>query len=552
MKKQEQIKNDIDSIDIVNIFKKGKMIIAASVIVTVAATYFTTKVFVKPVYEASTKILVREERLNPKHDFPSYEAGRQFVNSQAVIMKSRPVIVRALGKIDFTNESLSKIDPSTFKNDTLSKSIDLMSLDTTNILELRVEQQDPLFASMLANAIAETYIDDRVKLKTKTIERIIASLEKEIKSAKKDFADAENKVNEISIKENMILLSGSNMILDLQKYANVDMQLISANADLEALNTKLNELKKLVKSTDSEKLDLNFLVNSNVLQNLKSQIRIAELKLDVLMGQYSINHPEVIVAQAANNRMKVDLTQETKRVVNAEIEFLEIEKKSFLGKRDVLLKANDKQNDRMSKLIQNQPKLAWLNRDIEMKRAIYSDLMGNLQDLKVLQQRTLLLHDAEIIEFAGVPDSPIKPNLLKNLLLSGLVGLTIGFGMALAFSISFGEEVKAEQDSPQVTERRSSPRTETYNKVMCTVVGEKREYDCWGKNIGRSGMKIITNKKLQRNNILKFEIHCNKMKPIVGNGIVVWSSPVSVGGISEYAAGVKFYDLELDINNDIA
>ena len=552
MRNQNPIKNDIDSIDIINIVKRGSLVIIMSIIVTVTVAFFATKVFIKPIYEARTKMLIKEEKLNPKEDFPTYKAELQFAHSQAVIITSKSVITRALEKIDFSDVALNGIDRQSFEKIDLKSSINLRLLDNTNIFDIKVEQENPLFAAMLANALAEIYIEDRVKLRSKTVERIISSLEKEIEAAEKDFTDIEKELDEMTIKEGMIMLPGSDIALDLKKYADIDHHLTYVNADIEMLDTKLIEIKKRIEETDHENVNFKFIFNIPVINDLKSQIRMAELRLDVLMGQFNVNHPEVIVAQAAIDKLKIDLSQESNMIAKAEIEFLKIERASLIGKKNILLETQGNQTQRLTKVLRIQPKLARFNRDIAMKRKIYSDLTEKLQALKILKLRTSMLPDAEIIEFADVPDSPIKPNLLKNLLLGGLVGLIIGFGMALALSISSGEEVKAEQDSPQVTERRSSPRTETYNKVMCTVVGEKREYDCWGKNIGRSGMKIITNKKLQRNNILKFEIHCNKMKPIVGNGIVVWSSPVSVGGISEYAAGVKFYDLELDINNDIA
>lgn len=185
MKNSNLIQNDIDSIDILNVIRRGKLIIASSIIITLAAAFFATKVFVKPIYEVSTKILVREEKLNPKDEFPSYETGWQFANSQAEIIKSRSVIDKALQKIDFSKEEFKGLDPNSLNKSMLQKKISLTLLEGTNVLELQVQQPNPLFASMLANAIAETYIENRVKLKSETVERIISALEKRSKRQKR-------------------------------------------------------------------------------------------------------------------------------------------------------------------------------------------------------------------------------------------------------------------------------------------------------------------------------------------------------------------------------
>jgi len=364
MKNKNSNKPDIDSIDILNVFRKGKLIIALSIVATLTVTFFATILFVKPVYEATTKILVREEKLNPKDDFPSYEAGFQFAFSQAEIMKSRPIINNALKKIDLTEERFAGVDSNSLKMSELQESIELRLINSTNVLELRVEQRHPLFASKLANAIGEVYIEDRTNAKSKTVQRTIASLEKEIDEAKIDFITVEDELNKIADQENMIMLSGSDIVLDLQKYANVDMHLTSVNADIEMLDTKIALMKDWVAKDDAENLDFKFLAVSNIMQNLKAQISLAELKRDVLMGEFSVNHPDVQAAQAAIYKLKMDFSRERTNIIKAEVRSLETEKKSLIGKKGAFLKTHEIQGNRLNKMIQNQPKLARLNHDV--------------------------------------------------------------------------------------------------------------------------------------------------------------------------------------------
>ena len=144
MKNKNYDKTDIDSIDILDIIKRGKLLIASSILITLAATFFATIVLIKPVYEASTKILVREEKLNPKDDFPSYETGLQFAHSQAEIMKSKLVLSKALKNIELSEEASNGVDDKSLEMDALQESITLRLIDSTNILELKVEQEHPL------------------------------------------------------------------------------------------------------------------------------------------------------------------------------------------------------------------------------------------------------------------------------------------------------------------------------------------------------------------------------------------------------------------------
>ncbi len=548
MRNQNPKRTDIDSIDILNVFMNGKSIIIMSILVTVVAAFLVTIFFIEPRYEASTKILLREEKLNAKDNFPSYETGGQFANSQAQIISSKPIIKKALKRIDFSKSAFSDLSKEELKVKRLQEAVNVRLIENTNVLKLKVEYSNPMFASALANALSQSYIENRAKLKSENIERSIASLEREIEFAKEDFIEVENKLSEIAGKEKLIMLSGSEIILNLKKYADFDIRLASANADLETIETELKLIKQQAENRGTSNRNFKFLSDNTALNELKSQIRLAELKLDELMSEFSVNHPEVVAVTAAINKLEAYFISERESIIKAEIKHLQMKKMALLNKRNSLLKVHKQQADRMNEVLQNQPKLAQLNRDIKMKRAIYSDLLGKLQDLKVLKQRTGMSPDAEIIEFADVPEDPTKPNLMVNLLLAALLGLTVGFALALIYSVSSSDKLKPEQDFGQDIERRSSQRIKASNSVTYTVVGENTEIVSQAKDVSRSGMKIISTEKLEPDNILEFAIQRDKMKPIAGNGVVVWTSPVSSAkGDTKYASGIKFYDLELDI-----
>ena len=179
-----------------------------------------------------------------------------------------------------------------------------------------------------------------------------------------------------------------------------------------------------------------------------------------------------------------------------------------------------------------------------------NNLLQQQGELKVYSKRIQASPDIVVLESAQTPEKPISPNLLVNLFLGALCGLTIGSAVAIMLPVSEKKNVVSlEKGYDQFTEKRSSPRSKTSNKITYTVIGEKdKQYTCWSKDIGRSGMKIISEEALKKNSILKFKIHRDNVKPIKGNGVIVWSSPVSEKiKDAGYVAGVKFYDVELDV-----
>ncbi len=555
MNNQNQNKADLDSIDVLRIFSQRRWMILFCLLVSIIGTYITTAFFIAPRYCAVSKVLVQKEKLNPENVLPSYEHDNIFIKNQAEIMASKPIIKSALISLQKTGVYENKEDFSYEDIESIQKNIAIDVLRNTSVIEMKLELEDKDLVAPLANAITAAYIESQNRNKKQIVQDALNALEKEVKNAKKQLETAEQLSEEYLVDNGIGLLPESEIVLSLRQFANFDLEVAKAVSELESVNTKLAELNKAIEKEGADELALPFLVNNPVIKGLKEKLRLVELVVADLLTNYTMDHPEVISKQMAIEQLKADLAEERRKIIKAEIESIEIERQRLQSKIEVLANEKEIQASNLKKVLSTQPKSARLLSFVKAKRKMVNDLLRQQGELKIYSQRIQVTPDIVVLEPAETPEKPISPSLFINLFLGALCGLTIGSAIAIMLPVCEKEEnIYGQKKYEHITEKRSSPRFKTSNKITYTVIGEKdKQYTCWSKDIGRSGMKVISEEALKKDSILEFKIHRGKVKPIKGNGVVVWSSPVSEKAKgSGYVAGVKFYDVELDIKENQA
>jgi len=96
-----------------------------------------------------------------------------------------------------------------------------------------------------------------------------------------------------------------------------------------------------------------------------------------------------------------------------------------------------------------QVALARLQRQVEVAQGIYSDLLKRSQEVEV--SRNTALGNADVIKLASVPDAPVRPNVLLNLVLGVLLGLGLGIGAA-ALREQLDDGVRTEDEAARLAD----------------------------------------------------------------------------------------------------
>lgn len=115
--------------------------------------------YLDPVYEASTTLIVGKKASENGHQQEVLEysvllANRQLVKTYVAIAKSRTVMENVLEELNL---------PLTIKD--FNKKVSVDSVKDTEILEIKVEDKDPVLAAKIANSLSASFSSKIIEIK---------------------------------------------------------------------------------------------------------------------------------------------------------------------------------------------------------------------------------------------------------------------------------------------------------------------------------------------------------------------------------------------------
>ncbi|MFZ5533962.1 MAG: polysaccharide biosynthesis tyrosine autokinase [Pseudomonadota bacterium] len=194
---------------------------------------------------------------------------------------------------------------------------------------------------------------------------------------------------------------------------------------------------------------LNAIARTYLRQNVERRSAQAEESLRFLDEQLPKLKSELESAEEAFNAFRkknesLDLSVETQgllqRIVEVETEISNLQLKrtqmgqSFASQHPTmigignqigeLMSVKRELESRASNLPDTQQEILRLQREVEVKNALYTGLLNKAQELRIVRAGTL--GNVRIIDEAAVPEEPIKPRKKMIVLLSLLLGLFMG------------------------------------------------------------------------------------------------------------------------------
>lgn len=173
----------------------------------------------------------------------------------------------------------------------------------------------------------------------------------------------------------------------------LEKQLPTLKDQLDAATTALNEYR-----TRKGSVDLN-LEMQNILKNsveLKTQTTILQQKRDELRQRFTESHPHIIAIDKQIARLQGQSTTQDKKIET---------------------------------LPETQQAILKLARDVKVSTELYTTLLNNAQTLRIAKAGTI--GNVRIIDYAILPDEPIKPRKVLIMGIALTLGLILGIVAAL-------------------------------------------------------------------------------------------------------------------------
>ncbi|MEJ2724250.1 MAG: polysaccharide biosynthesis tyrosine autokinase [Deltaproteobacteria bacterium] len=319
--------------------------------------------------------------------------------------------------------------------DELQSKVEVTRQEHTNILQVKVEDGNPLFAQRLANILAETYKEMHARNQMKRTTEAIKYIEDQLQSVRRKLTEAEEEFNQFS-QDNQLLaidLQSENHLARNQQLQDRIQGLQEAKIDIQRL---IDRLDRFIGSPGSSGQSFYSTKADTQYQSVNNRLVELQLRRDSLLEEFTPQHPEVIAINrkiSENARKMKLLLQMQARVV---------QKQEGDAKRE-LVDLDSKANALM------ETKLEYDR--LKRKVNLYHDMTALLErkHQEALIKKAEKPEEVTIVKPALMPSQPINPPKTTK---TGAMGIVIGLvlGMVAAFVVeTFDTSLGAIEDVEQ-------------------------------------------------------------------------------------------------------
>ena len=279
---------------------------------------------------------------------------------------------------------------------------------------------DPVLAAQLANAHAEAFVQQGIKLRGQANQDARKFLESKLGELKERVEKSEGALNVFRRGKGIISLNDKeNIVVD--RLADLNRRLTEAEVDRIGLESQA----QLIARRDYDSLPA--VINNPLIQTLKGQLVNLEGQYANLAAQFKSGYPPVaqLKAQIDETRQRLD------RQIKGVVEGINSAYFAARAKERTLSSEMKKQKTMALELKDAGVHYAILEREADTNRKLYDAVLERMREIGVTAE--IPNSNRSILDIAEVPRWPTSPRKKIALLFAGLIGLIGGLGLALVF-----------------------------------------------------------------------------------------------------------------------
>ncbi len=405
--------------DYIRILKRRKWMVISFLFITVTSVTVVSFMQQK-IYRATATVIVDAESPDilsvkdvVKLGEANYFAYRDYLETQQEIIRSKRTAHYVIKNLNLIRKEEFRKSKDPIK--TLLEKLRVELIRDTRIIAIHVEDKDPNQARVIANEFAGVYANSNIALRTRMSRQAENWLKEEVDEQKRKVNEAELRLQEYKESNNIVSIENQkNMINDMiSKFSTgyIDAQKKRIHAE-----TTYNAFIDDSGSINMKKISALSSQNKS-LQQLKDEY----LKQEALMVEYrriyKHKHPKMIkLVENINyikDRMKDEIITDYRNLLKEENEFkaaLETQKKRALDLERIIIKYNA------------------LKRELDTNERMLQIVLNRLKETAISGQ--IQTNNVRVQDLADTPKNPVKPKKKLNVIMSFMVGLAGGIGLA--------------------------------------------------------------------------------------------------------------------------
>jgi len=454
--------NDIDFQSLLLLLWRKRWVLMGIVLIGLSLAYFVTTIL-KPQYSARSLLLIEArapakslEHLQSLIGSPQVDTS--LIMSELEVLRSRTLARKVVERLDLMNDpefnprfratmpaSDSQADQaSAFKNlslyreelenlppDVIEQDIEAVvsrflsglrvrSIPGSYAIQVEYKSNNPKKTALIANAVLDVYIEQRLEQKFKATKKITDWLDRRLKDLRRQARMAEIATEQYKRKHN--LLQGSRTVMSAEQLSQLNSQLVQARAKKAEAEARLSQVEELIENP--EQIETSYeIINSRHIQSLKMEQVKQEGRLSEALSRYGEKHPEVLKIKAELAELRKNIQTEMQRVTQSvanEVRLAEARVRALEEGLQEVAGQRMEDNEAMIRLRE-------LEREAESTRLIFDTFLQTYK--RSNEQEELQEPEAKVISYAVVPRAPSFPN--KPLIMALGMALSLLFGVGL-------------------------------------------------------------------------------------------------------------------------
>jgi polysaccharide biosynthesis transport protein len=290
------------------------------------------------------------------------------------------------------------------------------------IVSVRYTMENPEKAALIANALAEQYVLDRLEVSFDEARRVSEWLGDRLEGLRRDVVNAETAVEEYRSANNLRRKGEQSVTLADQQMSELNSRLVIARAELAQKQARLDQVRGLLNSHSSADTTSDVL-QSPLIQRLREQESIRQGEMSDALKTYGDRHPRILGYRADLGELRSKIAREIEKIGASIANDVEI---AAAGVRS-LERELEKTRLHANVAGEAEIRLRELERQAEAARTVYSAFLTRFK--REAETGQVQRANARIISPAEIPTAPSYPSKRSIIWMAFMVALASGVSL---------------------------------------------------------------------------------------------------------------------------
>ena len=387
-----------------------------------------------PYYSSTSRIYV--EQNGPK--IITQEQGvltqsKNYLYTQSELIKSTPILAAvAEDPVIAELKTFAKVDnPIAYLKGHLQ--VDIGKRD--DIINITCESPYPNEAAFLANSIVDSYITHQSTFKHTTSNEILKILQKEKDKRDQELEEKRRLLLDFTRINGTVSLDNEQDAIIMKRLARLSealteaqLEMVQTKAEYDSASAMLSnpeQIKQLVQaqSPDGESL------SSDSQQQLYDELKQLQSQLETLMREVTANHPNRQSIEIRLARLKRRIAEQEYKFAQSYCGLLVQNWVTAMEKEAQIRTALEEQEKLAMEFNAQAVEFAVLQADLERTEKLSEILYNRIKEINVTEDADVL--NINILEVARAAGGPSRPQKNRTMALALVLGLILGFTLAL-------------------------------------------------------------------------------------------------------------------------